>query len=35
MSQPANRLSSGDLDEYFRDAAREPLLTAEQERELA
>jgi RNA polymerase sigma factor (sigma-70 family) len=35
MSQPANRMSSGDLDEYFRDAAREPLLTAEQERELA
>jgi RNA polymerase sigma factor (sigma-70 family) len=35
MSQPANRMSTGDLDEYFRDAAREPLLTAEQERELA
>ena len=35
MSQPANRIASGDLDEYFRDAAREPLLTAEQERELA
>jgi RNA polymerase sigma factor (sigma-70 family) len=35
MSQPANRMSSGDLDEYFRDAAREPLLTAEQERQLA
>ncbi|HEX2424262.1 MAG TPA: sigma-70 family RNA polymerase sigma factor [Actinomycetota bacterium] len=35
MSQAANRISSGDLDEYFRDAAREPLLSAEQERELA
>jgi RNA polymerase primary sigma factor len=35
MSQPADRISSGDLDEYFRDAAREPLLSAEQERELA
>jgi RNA polymerase primary sigma factor len=34
MSQPANRLT-GDLDEYFRDAAREPLLKAEEERELA
>jgi RNA polymerase sigma factor (sigma-70 family) len=34
MSQPANRLT-GDLDEYFRDAAREPLLSAEEERELA
>jgi RNA polymerase sigma factor (sigma-70 family) len=34
MSQTANRLS-GDLDEYFRDAAREPLLCAEDERELA
>jgi len=35
MSQAADRISSGDLDEYFRDAAREPLLSAEQERELA
>ncbi len=34
MSQPASRVG-GDLDEYFRDAAREPLLTAEQERALA
>ena len=34
MSQAANRLS-GDLDEYFRDASREPLLTADEERELA
>jgi RNA polymerase primary sigma factor len=34
MSQPANRMT-GDLDEYFRDAAREPLLAAAQERELA
>jgi RNA polymerase sigma factor (sigma-70 family) len=34
MSQPANRVS-GDLDEYFRDAAREPLLSAAEERELA
>jgi RNA polymerase sigma factor (sigma-70 family) len=34
MSQAADRLS-GDLDEYFRDAAREPLLSAAQERELA
>jgi len=34
MSQPANRMS-GDLDEYFRDAAREPLLTAAEERQLA
>jgi RNA polymerase primary sigma factor len=34
MSQPAGRMAS-DLDEYFRDAAREPLLRAEDERELA
>jgi RNA polymerase sigma factor (sigma-70 family) len=34
MSQPANRMG-GDLDEYFRDAAREPLLSAQDERELA
>jgi RNA polymerase primary sigma factor len=34
VSQPANRLA-GDLDEYFRDAAREPLLTGAEERELA
>jgi RNA polymerase primary sigma factor len=34
MSQPAGKLT-GDLDEYFRDAARERLLTAEEERELA
>jgi RNA polymerase sigma factor (sigma-70 family) len=34
MSQPANRFG-GDLDEYFRDAAREALLTAEEERDLA
>jgi RNA polymerase sigma factor (sigma-70 family) len=34
MSQPANRMT-GDLDEYFRDAAREALLSAAEERELA
>ncbi len=34
MSQAANRIS-GDLDEYFRDAAREALLSAAEERELA
>jgi RNA polymerase sigma factor (sigma-70 family) len=34
MSRPAGRMA-GDLDEYFRDAAREPLLSAEDERELA
>jgi RNA polymerase sigma factor (sigma-70 family) len=34
MSQTANRMG-GDLDEYFRDAAREPLLSATDEAELA
>jgi RNA polymerase sigma factor (sigma-70 family) len=34
MSQPASRMP-GDLDEYFRDAARESLLSAAEEQELA
>jgi RNA polymerase primary sigma factor len=34
MSQPAGRMA-GDLDEYFRDASRERLLTAVEEQELA
>jgi RNA polymerase sigma factor (sigma-70 family) len=34
MSEPAGRIA-GDLDEYFRDAARERLLTAAEEQELS
>ena len=34
MSQPAGRMA-GDLDEYFRDASRERLLTAVEEQDLA